>query len=61
MIKHKIDVIRDLLSKIERYNTIVLNDSLTGEALDSMKGNVKNFIREAKNELNEIKDEANSW
>lgn len=61
MIQHRIEVIQDLLAKIGRYNTIVLNDSFTNEALDNMKGNVKDFADAAKSELDKIKDEVDNW
>lgn len=61
MIQHRIEVIQDLLARIGRYNTIVLNDTFSKEALSSMKGNVKDFADTAKGELDKIKDEVDNW
>lgn len=60
-IPERCDRISALLSRLKRYDAIVRQDSFTNSALDEMKKNCKDLIKDAKDELNEIKSEVNSW
>ena len=61
MIQARIDRIRALLTRVERYNTIVVTDSFTQDALVEMKTNVKAFCDQVKDEIAEIKSEVDNW
>ncbi|MBA7627775.1 hypothetical protein ES703_35243 [subsurface metagenome] len=60
-ISERCDRISALLTRLKRYDAIVRNDSFTNSALDEMKQNCRDIIKDAKDELNEIKKEVNSW
>ena len=60
-IPERCDRISALLTRLKRYDAIVRNDTFTNSALDEMKGNCRDIIKDAKDELNEIKKEVNSW
>ena len=61
MLQKRIDEIHQLLTRIERYNTIVTNDSFTPEALSDMKNNAKGFADQIKAKADEIKTEIDQW
>lgn len=61
MLQARIDRIRALLIRVERYNTIVVTDSLREDALNDMKDNVKSFTDDIKDELDQIKSEVDNW
>ncbi|MBA7475780.1 hypothetical protein ES704_02716 [subsurface metagenome] len=60
-ISERCDRISALLTRLKRYDAIVRNDSFTNSALDEMKQNCRDIIKDAKDELNEIKKEVDSW
>lgn len=60
-ISERCDRIQTLLTRLKRYDAIVKQDNFTKNALDEMKGNCKDLIKDAKDELDEIKKEVGSW
>jgi len=60
-IPERCDRVSALLIRLKRYDAIVRQNSFTKDALDEMKDNCKDVIKDAKSELNEIKSEVNSW
>lgn len=60
-ISERCDRVLTLLTMLKRYDAIVKHDSFTNDALAEMKQNCKDLIKNAKNELDEIKSEVNSW
>jgi len=50
-----------LLTKLKRYDAIVRSDSFTNSALDEMKHNAKDFLKEVKDEVDLIKSEVDNW
>lgn len=60
-ILERCDRIMALLGRVKRYDAIVRNDTFTNSALDEMRGNCKDIIKDTKDELNEIKKEVDSW
>lgn len=53
--------IMTLLTNVRRYDAIVRQNSFTHSAIDEMKDNCKDVIKDAKDELDEIKNEVDSW
>lgn len=60
-ISEKCDRVSALLTKIKRYEAIVVGDTFGGDAMDEIKDNTKSIADEAKAELDLIKDEVDSW
>ena len=50
-----------LLTNVKRYDAIVRQNSFTNSALDEMKSNAKDFLKEVKDEVDLIKSEVDNW
>ncbi len=61
MIQARIDRIVALLTRVTKYNDIVMCDSFENAAMSELKDNVKDIVDEAKDELDQIKGEVDNW
>jgi len=50
-----------LLTNLKRYDAIVRSDSFTNSALDEMKNNAKDLLKEVKDEVDLMKSEVDNW
>ncbi|MBA7654303.1 hypothetical protein ES703_62180 [subsurface metagenome] len=60
-IESRIDGVNRLLQRIRDYKRMIEADSFEPATVEDMKGNAKAMCDQAKDELDEIKNEIDSW
>jgi len=60
-VETRINRIATLLGRVKKYADLVITDNFENQTLADMKGNVKNILDEAKDELDEIKSDVDHW
>lgn len=57
----RINRVITLLNRVKKYSDIVTADNFEKQTLADMKGNVKDILDEAKDEIDLIKAEVDNW
>ncbi|GAI07663.1 unnamed protein product [marine sediment metagenome] len=60
-IETRINRVVTLLNRVKKYADLVSTDNFEKQTLADMKGNVKDILDEAKDEIGEIKSEVDNW